>query len=99
MKRWHPLPAHVYALVEQTPATVLLENAQPGAAELRSWLFTSPLRTIAADEPAQLTNLFSETESAVASGHCVAGFFTYECGAAFEPMAAMRPNQAGQPVA
>ena len=60
MNRWHPLSANVYALVEHTPATVLLENSQPGAAEPRSWLFTSPLRTIAADEAAQLPNLFAE---------------------------------------
>ena len=99
MNRWHPLSANVYALVEHTPATVLLENSQPGAAEPRSWLFTSPLRTIAADEAAQLPNLFAEIESAVAAGHSVVGFFTYECGVAFEPKAAMRPSQAGQPLA
>jgi para-aminobenzoate synthetase/4-amino-4-deoxychorismate lyase len=52
-----------------------------------------------AGEPAQLPNLFTEIESAVAAGHTVAGFFTYECGAAFEPVAAMRPSQAGQPLA
>jgi para-aminobenzoate synthetase / 4-amino-4-deoxychorismate lyase len=33
MKRRHPLPAEVYALVEHTPATVLLEGGKPNSSE------------------------------------------------------------------
>ena len=99
VNRRHSLPAQVYALVEQTPETVLLENSLTGAPEQRSWLFTSPLRVITAGEAAQLPNLFALIEGAVAAGCFVAGFFTYECGAAFEPTAAMRSPQAGEPLA
>jgi para-aminobenzoate synthetase/4-amino-4-deoxychorismate lyase len=99
MNRWHPLPAQVYALVEDKPATVLLECAPPGGPEPWSRLFTSPLRVVTANEPAQIPGLFAQIESAVAAGHFAAGFFTYECGAAFEPAAAMRPGGTGQPLA
>jgi para-aminobenzoate synthetase/4-amino-4-deoxychorismate lyase len=99
MHRWHPLPARVHALVEDEPATVLLECAPPGDPEPYSRLFTSPLREFPADQPEQLPELFAAIESAVAAGHYVAGFFTYECGAAFEPAAAMRPAAEGQPLA
>jgi para-aminobenzoate synthetase/4-amino-4-deoxychorismate lyase len=99
MNRWHPLPAQVYALVEQEPATVLLECAPPGDPDPCSRLFTSPLRVLVADEPEQLPNLFAEIEGAVAASYYAVGFFTYECGAAFEPAATMRPSAPGQPLA
>jgi para-aminobenzoate synthetase/4-amino-4-deoxychorismate lyase len=99
MNRWFPLPAQVYALVEQEPATVLLECAPPGGPEPWSRLFTSPLRVLIVSDPAQLPNLFAQIESAVAAGHYAAGFFSYECGAAFEPAAAMRSSPSGQPLA
>jgi anthranilate/para-aminobenzoate synthase component I len=107
VKRWHSLPAEVYALVERTPGTVLLESAKPAAAqpapepqnESRSRLFVVPLRVYAVTEPAELPPLFAEIESAVANGHYAAGFFAYECGNCFEPKAAMRATEDGQPVA
>ncbi len=52
----------------------------------------SPLRVLLASAPAQLPGLFAEIENAVAAGHYAVGFFSYECGAAFEPAAAMRPG-------
>jgi para-aminobenzoate synthetase/4-amino-4-deoxychorismate lyase len=85
---WHPLPASVYALVEQTPATVLLESARAGSSNKVSRLFVAPLRVIEAHRPSEICCLFDEIENAVAQGNFVAGFFTYECGAAFEPNAA-----------
>jgi para-aminobenzoate synthetase/4-amino-4-deoxychorismate lyase len=100
MGRWHSLPAELYALVEQTPATVLLESAKPAAADVHadsfSRLFTAPLRVCVANQAADLPNLFEQIESAVAIGHYAAGFFTYECGSCFEPTAAMRPSRPGQ---
>jgi para-aminobenzoate synthetase/4-amino-4-deoxychorismate lyase len=103
MSRWHSLPAELYALVEQTPATVLLESANPAAADAHadsfSRLFTAPLYVCVANQAAELPNLFAQIESAIASGHYAAGFFTYECGSCFEPTAAMRPRQPGQPLA
>ena len=46
MTRRHPLPAEVYALVEQTPATVLLEGGKSEQTKHQPWtqLFTAPLR-------------------------------------------------------
>jgi para-aminobenzoate synthetase / 4-amino-4-deoxychorismate lyase len=115
MSRWHSPPAELYALVERTPATVLLESAEPGAAdshsafnseaasespsEFYSRLFVAPLRACVANEPAELPNLFDQIESAVAAGQYAAGFFTYECGRYFEPTAAMHPSRPGQPLA
>ena len=103
MNRWHSLPAELYALVEHTPATVLLESARPVAVELHSVsasrLFTAPLRIFIANESADLPGLFAEIESAVALGHYAVGFFTYECGRFFEPTANVRPSRPGQPLA
>ena len=111
MNRWHPLPAELYSLVEQTPATVLLETAKRAGPDRQfepqadphedsiSRLFTRPIRICAAHDTAEIPRLFSEVESAVASGLFAAGFFAYECGQCFEPTAAMRPIPAGQPLA
>ena len=92
------LPAEVYALVDETPATVLLESAGGGASAV-SRLFVEPIRIIEAREPAKIPALFAEIERAVAAGHCAAGFFTYECGQYFEPTAAMRAALPGEPLA
>ncbi len=68
--RWHPLPAKVYAFIEQTPASLLLETArprlpeppqQPDAASC-SRLFLAPRRVCRVDHPAQCAGLFSEIE-------------------------------------
>ena len=97
MNRWHSLPAELYAVVEQTPATVLLECAKPGAAQPWTRLFTQPARIVAAKEPAEIPRLFAEIEGAVAAGSFAAGFFAYECGGCFEPTAAVRPSPAPGP--
>jgi len=111
MSRWHSPPAELYALIEHTPATVLLESARPGAAESHtastsespsevfSRLFTAPLRVCVANKPAEPPNLFAEIESAVAAGQYAAGYFTYECGNYFEPTATVHPGRPGQPLA
>ena len=95
MSRRHSFPAEVYALVDATPATVLLESAGDAA----SRLFMEPLRVIEAQEPAEIPALFAEIERAVGAGLCAAGFFTYECGQCFEPTAAMRAAAPGEPLA
>jgi para-aminobenzoate synthetase/4-amino-4-deoxychorismate lyase len=103
MKRRHPLPAEVYALVEHTPATVLLEGGKPNHFESNEepWtrLFTAPVRVCAAWQAAEIPALFAEIERSVAAGLSAAGFFSYECGNCFEPKAAMRPSREGQPLA
>ena len=103
MKRRHPLPAEVYALVEHTPATVLLEGGKQddseGSQEPWTRLFTAPVRVCAAWHAAEIPGLFAEIESAVTAGLRAAGFFSYECGNCFEPKAAMRAGREGQPLA
>ena len=101
MNRWHSLPAEVYALVERTPAAVLLECGRPGVASSEAWtqLFLAPLRICIASTAVEFSKLFAEVEGAIAAGYTAAGFFTYECGACFEPKATMHPPGAGQPLA
>jgi para-aminobenzoate synthetase/4-amino-4-deoxychorismate lyase len=100
MKHWHPLPEEVYALVEQTPAAVLLEGGCRAAADA-PWtrLFVAPLRVCEAYCADEIPKLFAEIENALAAGLCAAGFFSYECGSCFEPKAGQRASQQGQPLA
>ena len=97
MNRRLPVPAEVYALVEHTPATVLLEggkqNYSEGSEEPWTRLFTAPVRVSAAWQAAEIPQLFREIESAVAAGWSAAGFFAYECGNCFEPKAGMRASR------
>jgi len=109
MIRRHSLPAQVYALVERTPATVLLEggtqndggppNRSKTKEKTRTQLFLSPLRQLTAHTSAEVPSLFRDIENAIAAGHFAAGFFTYECGNCFEPKAATYPSRADQPLA
>jgi para-aminobenzoate synthetase/4-amino-4-deoxychorismate lyase len=119
MNRWLSPPAELYSLVEQTPASILLECARPvppdpqadsqAASQRRTRsatpsarqepcltrLFTAPLRILIAHQLSDLPALFSEIDHAVAAGLYAAGYFSYECGAFFEPTAAVStPAQA-----
>jgi len=103
MSRRHSLPAEVYALVEQTPATVLLECGRQNNTKMNTEdctrLFVAPVRVCAANEVEEIAGLFNQIEKAVAAGQFAAGFFTYECGNCFEPKAAMLAKRPGQPLA
>jgi para-aminobenzoate synthetase/4-amino-4-deoxychorismate lyase len=100
MNRRHSLPAEVYALLEQTPATVLLEGGKPDHNESNEqpWtrLFTAPVCVCVAYDAVEIPALFAAIESAVAAGQSAAGFFSYECGSCFEPKASMGPSRQGQ---
>jgi para-aminobenzoate synthetase/4-amino-4-deoxychorismate lyase len=97
MKSWFPLPAAIYALVEHTPATVLLESSKANTPVSISQLFIAPLRILEAREAADLPALFAEIERATAQGQFAAGFFAYECGQIFEPTAAIGRSFQNQP--
>ena len=99
MNRRHSLPAEVYALVEQTPASVLLECDKAGISKSCSQLFIAPVRVCVANTAPDIPRLFAEIESAVAVGLTAAGFFSYECGICFEPKSKMREPRADQPLA
>lgn len=83
-------PAEPYALVEQHPASVLLQFGHSATSGVPSpaRLFTNPLQILTAHSPAQLFHLFAEIELAVAGGLHAAGYFAYQCGQVFEPTAA-----------
>lgn len=97
------LPTAAYALTDCTPGTVLLESGrqQKSGKSEEPWtrLFTAPLRVCVANSAEDVPALFAEIERAVAAGLSAAGFFTYECGMAFEPKAGMRPPRPGMPLA
>jgi para-aminobenzoate synthetase/4-amino-4-deoxychorismate lyase len=97
--RWHSLPARVFELVENAPASVLLHCSHPSEDNPYSRLFTGPLRILVARQAEEIPALFRVIEDAIAAGHFAAGFFAYECGTAFEPAA--RPSRAAtaQPLA
>jgi len=103
MSRWHSLPAEVYALVEQAPGTVLLEcsaqNSSGSCEEPWTQLFTAPSRAFTACTAVEIPELFATIESAISAGHYAAGFFTYECGACFEPTDAAQARAAASPLA
>jgi para-aminobenzoate synthetase/4-amino-4-deoxychorismate lyase len=101
--RRHPVPAEVYALVERAPATVLLEGGKPNSSETdeKPWtqLFVHPVRVCVANSAIEFSRLFGEIDAAIAGGQVAAGFFSYECGACFEPKAKLPPSREGQPLA
>lgn len=100
MPRWFPLPAGLHALVERTPGAVLLQTARPGAESSLSRLFLSPLRCLQAHTADDLPLLFEAIDQTLDQGGCAAGFFSYECGAAFEPTAAPpAPSDSSTPLA
>ncbi|HEY1646500.1 MAG TPA: aminodeoxychorismate synthase component I [Terracidiphilus sp.] len=107
MKSRHSLPAEIYALVDATPATVLLEDGTSASNQNQRadenqrtdepWtrLFTAPLRVCAAYAPEEIPALFAGIEGAVRAGLSAAGFFSYECGESFEAKAHMRKSRGG----
>jgi anthranilate/para-aminobenzoate synthase component I len=99
MKGWHSLPTAVYSLVERTPRSVLLESSRPNSKEHTSRIFLSPLRVLEARVPTEVSELFGHIERAVRDGRVAAGFFTYECGQAFEPKTQLHSGDPKTPLA
>jgi para-aminobenzoate synthetase/4-amino-4-deoxychorismate lyase len=103
MNRRHSLPAEVYALVEHTPATVLLECGKEKITETDSKscarIFSAPVRVCVANTAAEIDGLFREINAAVEGGLTAAGFFSYECGNIFEPKSGLRASRPGHPLA
>jgi para-aminobenzoate synthetase/4-amino-4-deoxychorismate lyase len=84
---WHQLPQYIYALVADTPNSVLLQTARFDAANQTSYLYLNPLQILTAQTLEDLPQLFNEIESALSAGHHAAGYLSYECGYHFEPHA------------
>jgi para-aminobenzoate synthetase/4-amino-4-deoxychorismate lyase len=96
---YRPLPAAVYALIERAPGAVLLESARPHPGAPVSRIFLSPQRTLEVRTPGEVPHVFTEIEEDVSQGRFAAGFFSYECGQAFEPAAGLRTGRADLPLA
>jgi para-aminobenzoate synthetase/4-amino-4-deoxychorismate lyase len=99
MKRRSAIPAEIYALVDETPASVLLEGGKSKEYETNEepWtqLFTAPSHVCQARRAEELPAMFAAIENALSAGRCAAGFMNYECGAWFEP-AALAANSEGR---
>jgi len=93
----HSLPAQILRLVENAPGTVLLHDASPNSTSSR--LFLNPLYILEARTPGELSALFSALEEAVAQNRFAAGWFAYECGAAFEAKSISHPLPPGERLA
>ena len=92
----HSLPAEVLRLVENAAGAVLLHDASQASS---SRLFLHPLQIIQAHSVADIPSLFQKIECAIAQGQYAAGWFAYECGAAFEPRAGALPLPGNEPLA
>ena len=88
--RWTPLPTSIHTLVESTPNAILLETSRFDAANRHSYLFLNPTHIFTATTPDEVPTLFAQIEAALTAGLHIAGYFSYECAAHFEPSTARR---------
>jgi len=97
MKAWHRFHAVLF-LLERTPGSVssnprdLTQRIEPAA-------YFRALRVLEARHTGAGRRTFHQIERAVGDGHVAAGFFTYECGQAFEPKSRMHPSNPETPLA
>ena len=83
--RFKPLPTSIHTLVESTPNAILLETSRFDATNHHSYLFLNPTRILTATTPDEIPALFAAIELALSEGLHIAGYFSYECNAHFEP--------------
>ncbi len=83
--RYTPLPTSIHTLVERTPNAILLETSRFDAANHHSYLFLNPTRILTAQTSDEIPALFEQIEAALNEGLHIAGYFSYECNAHFEP--------------
>ena len=81
-QRWHRLPEQVYRCIAENPGAILLETSRFDAANHRSYLFMNPVRRLIANHTEEIAPLLGQMDEARAQGQFVAGFISYECGAA-----------------
>jgi para-aminobenzoate synthetase/4-amino-4-deoxychorismate lyase len=87
-----PLPETIHVLVGDSPGSVLLETSRFDAENHRSYLFLDPLRVLTANTGEELSGLFAQIEAALAAGHFVAGFLSYESGYSLQGIADDSPR-------
>jgi para-aminobenzoate synthetase/4-amino-4-deoxychorismate lyase len=89
-------------LVADTPGTILFESSTFSSAQQnRSLLFQDPIHWLEVRDPGQLPTAFKRIDKALAQGHWIAGYLSYECGYHWEPTAYpnYRPNSNSLPLA
>lgn len=84
MAQWTQFPRQIEALAAAAPNSVLLETSRFDNENQRSYLFLNPIEIIAAYQLDDIPDLFRRIEFALAQGHYVAGYLSYECGYHFE---------------
>jgi para-aminobenzoate synthetase / 4-amino-4-deoxychorismate lyase len=97
--QWTHLPKHLHAIVAATPGSVLLQTSRFDASNRYSYLFLNPAKTIAASTLDEIPTLFQQIEQALANGHYVAGYLSYECGYHFERFDKVNLNSQELPLA
>ena len=75
-----------------TAPLILFDDARAGGAPAR--LYRDPVRVIRADDVDAVLPALAEIRAELAAGRHVAGFLSYEAGAAFEPAAPRRQGDA-----
>ena len=75
-------------LVADTPGTILFESSTVSSAQQnRSLLFQDSIHWLEVRDLGQLPDIFTRIDEALALGHWVAGYLSYECGYHWEPTA------------
>jgi para-aminobenzoate synthetase/4-amino-4-deoxychorismate lyase len=75
-------------LVADTPRTILFESSTVSSDQHnRSLLFQDPVHWLEVRDLNELPSTFATIDEALAQGHWVAGYLTYECGYHWEPTA------------
>jgi para-aminobenzoate synthetase/4-amino-4-deoxychorismate lyase len=97
--RWVRLPEYIYAVVAESPESVLLETARFDSLNQYSYLFLKPIRVITANHLDEIPQLFTRIEKARAEGLYIAGYMSYEAGYHFERVNGPLSIGAGQPLA
>src|SRR5215467_11164394 len=89
-------------LVADTPGTILFESSTVSSAQQnRSLLFQDSIHWLEVRDLGQLPAVFTRIDEALALGHWVAGYLSYECGYHWEPTAYpnYQPTQNSLPLA
>jgi para-aminobenzoate synthetase/4-amino-4-deoxychorismate lyase len=93
------LPEYIYTIIAESPSCVLLETSRFDSSNQCSYLFLNPVRVISANCSHEIPWLFTQIETALASGFHVAGYFAYECGYHFEHFSGDPPAFGDLPLA
>ena len=81
----HQFPGNYIQHFDEFSDLVFLETGRVDSENYRSWFFANPVAVLRIEQLAEMPWLFGEIEKHLSRNHYLAGYFTYECGAHFEP--------------